>query len=316
MVDREENSSLVHHFGMSFTPVLFEHVYNGFGRRNIREVYPRKEGGHLFEIHWQDTTDVNYSPEHAWSPGLLYSFPPPDSTDEQVIYPSGVDIIQTLRFRSIEKLESKQHRLRLEPWIFHPYNLPSIHQSPCVPANTNQHSSTLMPMKCGLFIGNYDNMYSYCKHEILHVSYVDSSAALQDTLGSRKLPDNYQPKHNSFFIFARKVTGDIHVPAGEITWFADMTAKDNDIADNDSDSDSDIRTPTNVLDKYGTNHRVIHSWSGYGTLSTIFFSSCSWDKGWLLQLDNGYFAYSWSSFVHQETTVLYEFQFDTLKGSM
>ena len=94
----------------------------------------------------------------------------------------------------------------------------------------------------------------------------------------------------------RKVTGDMHVPVGEITWFADITRR------------SDTNTaPTTVEDQNGNRHRIVRSWNGMGTLAYPMFRNPSWDKGWLLELEGNLFAFCWSQFHQQGITILYQF---------
>ncbi len=85
------------------------------------------------------------------------------------------------------------------------------------------------------------------------------------------------------FVIGRKVTGDVHVPMRQLTFGAvvhppiSLLAADGGTAP----SISEVRDRGEGQSK----HRVIRSWSGWGTLAYPRFSSPSWARGMLVQVD-------------------------------
>lgn len=161
------------------------------------------------------------------------------------------------------------------------------------------HIEASMPLiKPGLYVGDYGSEYGHFRHEILQVRYLDSRN-VKEAFGGR-IPEDFSPSPKvSIFISARKVTGDIHVPTGEVTWCADISA-----------ADLDANRPKIIKDNQNVDHRVQRAWPGWGTLALPNFCEPDWDKGWLLQLeDDEYdgtsrFAFSWSCWNGDECIVL------------
>ncbi len=256
-------------FGISFEPVKF-HRHD--------DIFPRKLGGFTFHILWHIQDDGDQS---QWS----------ERTDLlPFISSNGVKLVGELRKRSHVKPLEGLHRIRLEP-LGHLSETLKPRTDPC-------QASAMMPsLKSGLYVGDYGcEVYGQFRHEIVHILYLDAKMSnnLQATFGNR-LPDDVDCYQDSILLVARKITGDIHVPTGEITWFVDVTKK------------SRGEPPEQVKDVNGISYSVIKSWSGFGTLASYYFGSPSWDEGWLLQLHDGHFAFCWESFRSQEITILYEF---------
>ena len=86
------------------------------------------------------------------------------------------------------------------------------------------------------------------------------------------------------FVIGRKVTGDMHVPLGEVTWVA--------LVHPSLPAEGDDKEPTcgpavtdTIRDRGGGSERVIRSWHGVGTLAMPGFRGASWAPGRLLQLE-------------------------------
>ena len=65
-------------------------------------------------------------------------------------------------------------------------------------------------------------------HEILQISYIDAkhSTPLQKAFGTG-MPGHVDRFKDSILLLGRKVTGDCHVRASEVTWFADISNDNN-----------------------------------------------------------------------------------------
>ncbi|GFH47647.1 predicted protein [Chaetoceros tenuissimus] len=205
-------------------------------------------------------------------------------------------LIETLRTKSLVAPLEDLHRIRFE----------LLDQN----MKTSESVKEIEMFKSGFYVGNYGEMYGQFQHEIINVSYLDASDVdcLEKVFGSRlsievlqrvfdyRLP--IQERLQTKIVVGRKLTGDLHVAAGEITWFADV-----------SKPSSDGDAPVQVVDKDGVTYRVSKSWPGMGTLAYPLFQSSSWNDGWLLQLGNNHFAFCWDKFRDQDVTILHRISF-------
>jgi hypothetical protein len=115
---------------------------------------------------------------------------------------------------------------------------------------------------------------------MLRAATAGSAEALIDCFGER------QPPHRALalleaqwraglacrFVSARKVTGDVHVPSGEVTWVGLVSVVANAGA---------LGT---LVDGSGQRHQPHQAWPGWGTLSMAGFQNPHWAQGWLLEL--------------------------------
>ncbi len=112
------------------------------------------------------------------------------------------------------------------------------------------------------------NMFSL--KESLKASETDSLPSIVDV-------DLVESNHraNYDFVSGRKVTGDIYVPTGELTWIA-ITSTLRDV--------TKFPTPPTVLVKGSQCHQVTNAWPGWKQLARPFYCDSSWKEGWLLEL--------------------------------
>jgi len=272
------------------------------GTRRYR--YPSKSDGYLFSITWKRSMDDPAIVDFAW-PNIGDV---PHHWDDQRGPPSAHDIIHIIQETNNALQRGESHRQAAEDCelLLEPLNdrLPSgtttlLDPPPASPA-----------LKPGLYVGDYGSeTYGPLRHEVLHISHmhVDTTCAdsLKNAFASSLVGSRHPPPERIFgnegttsgtILVATKVTGDAHVPAGEITWFVDVTS--GGVHNN---------APSTIRDQSDTEHRVVRSWYGMGTLSFPSFTRPSWDDGWLLELEGNNFAFCWSQFRWEKHTILHEF---------
>jgi hypothetical protein len=125
---------------------------------------------------------------------------------------------------------------------------------------------------------------------MLRAATAGSAEALIDCFGER------QPPHRALalleaqwraglacrFVSARKVTGDVHVPSGEVTWVALVSDVDNAGAAGAGFVNESLAA---LVDGSGQRRQARQAWPGWGTLSMAGFRSPRWATGWLLELE-------------------------------
>jgi hypothetical protein len=123
---------------------------------------------------------------------------------------------------------------------------------------------------------------------MLRAATAGSAEALIDCFGER------QPPHRALalleaqwraglacrFVSARKVTGDVHVPSGEVTWVGLVS----DVANAAAGSSSQALGSAELVDASGRRRQARQAWPGWGTLSRTGFRSPQWAPGFLLEL--------------------------------
>lgn len=252
--------------------------------------FPRN-GGILFQI--SDIAEFRPPPRYdLWTQRFVENF-------SDIETPSAVDLIKCLMNR-----QEGCERILLE-YLDGPEGQP-LSLNPISRSLTIHISSTMPFVNPGLYVGSYGADYGNFQHEIVQIRYLkvggndsDNSSVLEDAFGGR-VPDEMSNLRSTILVSARKVTGDLHVPTGEVTWCANISA----------DCQSSREPPHTIRDRRNIQHRVVRSWPGWGTLAFPYFACPHWDNGWLVQLedddrdDTSRFAFCWSSFEFDECTVL------------
>lgn len=258
---------------------------------NLR--FPRNRGL-LFEI--SDISEANYK----------------DDENEGIITADG-DTMPPIK-SLISDMINDEHRFLME-YLDGPNGRPisdaTAYQK--IMKESIQIDSNMPLIKPGLYVGSYGTQYGFRQHEIIQIRYFEISedngksqqderqVLLDDAFGGR-IPSDFSTKEEltTFLISGRKVTGDTHVPTGEVTWVANMSKTIEDTSDR----------PEFVLDHNRQRHNVKRAWPGYGTLAYLFFQRPSWNDGWLYQLeDDEYdgssrFAFAWSKWQNEECIIL------------
>jgi hypothetical protein len=152
------------------------------------------------------------------------------------------------------------------------------------------------PLKPGFYAGKNDRRHfqHHLRYEVVQVrnhqlhtasrneadeimlSFQESiKASKTDSLPS--IVDLVKSNHRGRFAFVsgRKITGDINVPTGELSWVA-ITSTLRDVAD--------FPTPPVVLINGRQCHQVTNAWPGWKQVARPFYCDSSWKKGWLLEL--------------------------------
>ena len=152
------------------------------------------------------------------------------------------------------------------------------------------------PLAPGFYAGR-NNRYRYkrnLRNEIVQVrnhqlqkdcaeTVHDIMISIQDSLKASKsdsLPSmaDFVQSHcrkNVSLVSGRKVTGDIHVPTGELAFVA-ITSPVKNVAI--------FPTPPSVLVKGSRCHQVTNAWPCWKQLARPFYCDPSWKEGWLLEL--------------------------------
>jgi len=289
---RQSTKALAFEFGVSFQPAKLLSIF-------LTKEFPCKKDGFLFKIYWDAISKIVNN--NLLLATQQFEWPPmgerPRFWDEQGGPPKANELIQGIQDT---RLRADRNQLLLEP--LRTTLLISLDQSHNLDLAAQVSTSVAPLLKPGFYVGGYEAIYGFLRHEILHLSHVcvdtKSHRSLEEAFGSR-IPENNLFGNDctrGVLMVGRKVTGDMHVPVGEITWFADITRR------------SDTNTaPTTVEDQNGNRHRIVRSWNGMGTLAYPMFRNPSWDKGWLLELEGNLFAFCWSQFHQQGITILYQF---------
>jgi len=176
------------------------------------------------------------------------------------------------------------------------------------PAPVRLHDPSAVYIKPGLYVGDFGEAdYGRFCHEVCLVEYsrFDLRGKLQseDRVRFSRLfgkatpyPFDSLPYHciesGSITVASgTKVTGDVHVPMGQVAWVALIEPSHQSL------NISDLpELPTGLHDKEGNRVNVIRGWPGAGTLAGIGFKDARWDFGWLLLLTEGRntrFAFAW-----------------------
>lgn len=162
-------------------------------------------------------------------------------------------------------------------------------------------------LRPGLYVGNYGHeMYGQFKHEALLLEYRECTYQTFAELFSRPFSDSDVPQElrdlfdgspslveqGATFLVGTKVTGDIHVPAGQTTFVA--LCRPPDLCDRWV-SRAPVRQARNRIN--GLTERVVRQWRGFGTLAHPGFRDPSWSGGALVQLEplsaGDRFAFCW-----------------------
>jgi hypothetical protein len=275
------SSQTAAHFGIQEESVVIHNL-----------CFPRNRGL-LFEI--SDISEANYEDEDDENEGII-------TADGDTMPP-----IKSL----ISDMMNNEHRFLME-YLDGPNGRPISDATACQMKESMWIDSNMPLIKPGLYVGSYGTHYGFRQHEIIQIRYFeisdngrsqeDQRQVLNDAFGGR-IPSDFSTKElkgePTFLISARKVTGDTHVPTGEVTWVANISKT---IEDSDR--------PEFVLDHNRQRHNVRRAWPGYGTLAHIIFQMPSWNEGWLYQLeDDEYdgssrFAFAWSKYQNQKCIIL------------
>mmetsp|Transcript_17677 Transcript_17677/g.24931 ORF Transcript_17677/g.24931 Transcript_17677/m.24931 type:complete len:472 (+) Transcript_17677:121-1536(+) len=295
--------------GTTICEILGEHAFSSgiTSSSNVENsmglLFPRKTGATLFQITWNQSTNnlINPLPYRHEILENKYLWPTDPSDLAYWVRigrdhnPSISDLLRGLQNKPFTTMSfSGQYQLVLE----HINNPRESH-------NTKSPKESFH-IKPGLYIGNYGDHYRHFKHEVIQVSYVDTTnlSSIEEIFGKRLGKERQKYFKDSTLIVAHKFTGDIHVPAGEISWFVDLS---NNI------SHALPEQPFSVQDEEGNQHTVKRSWTGFGTLAGLRFNRPKWDKGRLLLLENNLFAFIWE--FHQPVVVLHEFPYDSASNT-
>mmetsp|Transcript_16422 Transcript_16422/g.24136 ORF Transcript_16422/g.24136 Transcript_16422/m.24136 type:complete len:545 (+) Transcript_16422:37-1671(+) len=109
------------------------------------------------------------------------------------------------------------------------------------------------------------------------------------------------------FVLGRKVTGDIHVCAGELTWGAVVYPTIGVHREGNHNNNTSLNR---IVDKSNSKqYDVARKWWGFGTLAYPGFQSPCWSAGYLVQLAGhpnspDAFGFSWDIDVEEEATIL------------
>jgi len=170
----------------------------------------------------------------------------------------------------------------------------------------------------GLYAGDYgQDKYGQFSHEVLLIEYKDVCLDGVEALFARPFEGSGVPDHLAGaiaefgfaeaepmrFLVGSKVTGDVHVPAGQTTFVA-LCSPDPLRSLLDAARGA---APVEVVNRMSSRmERVRQAWPGWGTLAMYGFRMPSWSPGWLIQLesDDGSdrFGFSWAR--NQDIVVL------------
>lgn len=190
----------------------------------------------------------------------------------------------------------------------------SLVRSPVEAALEDATAPRLSP---GLYVGDYGHsMYGQYRHEVLLVEYRECGVEGLEALFARPfesaLPTELTAALEAVgaenvgsmgFLVGSKVTGDVHVPAGQTTFVALCSSPELRLQ-----LDRAREPAASVVINRGNREieEVIRAWPGFGTLAMFGFGQPSWAPGWLVQLeptsDGDRFGFVWSR--NQETIVL------------
>jgi len=288
-------------FGLSFEQVVFE--------EGVAKTFPYKHHGFLFKIvlsgSQNSTVNMNHNASHStrrkfrWP--SLQEFP--QNWNENEGFPWASDIIEG-NLKIFQRRELLLEPLKI-PLMVNEYN-PSMNRGISL-TELQQISTASWPLlRSGFYAASYgSSIYSCLGYEIMDLSYIrvdtKNPMSIKEVFSSRQPPVSFYEKKghttsSRVFLVGRKITGDIHVPAGEITWFADVTGfNDTKMA------------PAIVEDEEnGGRYRVVRSWNGLGTLSYPYLINPSWNDGWLLELEGNLYSFCWKKFQPQ-TKVIFKF---------
>lgn len=169
----------------------------------------------------------------------------------------------------------------------------------------------------GLYVGDYAHaMYGQFRHEVLLVEHRECGREGLEALFARPFEGGGVPScltatleaagytgEPTGFLVGTKVTGDVHVPAGQATFVA-LCSPPALSASLEQARGLPIQQVVNRSS--GAREDVLRSWPGYGTLATFGFGNPSWAPGWLVQLrtgrDGDRFGFVWSR--NQDAVVL------------
>jgi len=168
-------------------------------------------------------------------------------------------------------------------------------------------------LRPGLYVGDYGhNMYGQFAHEVLLIEYKEIEGRNAKSLFERPFEGGDVPQEirnaleevsatgapcPTSFLMGTKITGDIHVPAGQKTFVALCTPEP--LRDSLCRERGLDQMPTNVINRRSRRQEpVIRCWPGFGTLAFPGFAGPSWAPGWLVQLGDGpvgdRFGFTWS----------------------
>jgi hypothetical protein len=173
-----------------------------------------------------------------------------------------------------------------------------------------QYEDGMPIIQPGLYSGVYHDMYGKFKREILLIQYTtynkNNLEKIQKEVFNKGIHNDADHIYDDFcqhvvapvenanvasgmtdsvvVVTGRKVTGDLHVPSGELTFGAlvhpQVTLTNTGRAE----------CPETVIDRGGKHleYRVLRHWDGWGTLAFENFRNPSWSIGTLLQLTGDY----------------------------
>jgi len=269
------------------------------------EVFPRNDGL-LFHISHilKNERDVDRNEIH---PEPFFSDLSEVDDSISVPTPTCTDIIETLLQRETPVYKYKQN-IRRPSYInrlqdYHPNGLLFEYLSGPEgrPLGNRAKASKVMfqnaqPLQPGFYVGKNDRLFfhRHLKHEVLQVRNHQLHTAsrneadeilisFQETLKASKtdsLPsfvDIFKSNHRESFAFVsgKKVTGDIYVPTGELSWIA-ITSTLRDM--------TSFPTPPTELVNGPQRHEVTNAWPGWKQVARPFYCDSSWKNGWLLEL--------------------------------
>jgi len=164
-------------------------------------------------------------------------------------------------------------------------------------------------MMPGLYVGDYGH-YGQFSSEVLLVEYKEVSKDQVESLFARPFEGSGAPaqlrqaitelgdaeEDPLCFLIGTKVTGDVHVPAGQTSFVALC----GPAALRGTLGSSRGEAPQLVTNRRSQQPERVHdAWPGWGTLAMFGFRSPSWAEGYLIQLDGGLtgttrFGFSWN----------------------
>jgi len=150
-------------------------------------------------------------------------------------------------------------------------------------------------LRPGLYVGDYGHhMYGQFKYEVLLVEFRECTRENVGELFARpvdgegvprmlqQILDGVPPNETCSFLVGTKVTGDIHVPAGQATFVALLSPR---YAREQLDTAREAQ-PRQVINRSTRQQECVHSsWPGFGTLAMPGFGAPSWASGWLVRLE-------------------------------
>ena len=191
------------------------------------------------------------------------------------------------------KLDLKYQKGMLRPGLYTGFYHPEMYGKFC-------KECVLIEYKKYTFDGKNNEkkqMNDLITWKIIQDEIFNSSAKFQQSDPSNIFDNLQKQVSNSqitevVFLTARKVTGDIHVPAGVITFASLIYPEIESISDKDSTTTKKGADKYNMQDTFvydrdnaNTKYKLLKKYRGWGTVSYPGFRNPSWLKGHFLQVE-------------------------------